>query len=41
MKKKIRLGVNIDHVLPLRNARNDNFPNLLNVCKILKIATSR
>ena len=37
MKKKIRLGVNIDHVATLRNARNDNFPNLLNVCKILKI----
>ena len=34
--KKIRLGVNIDHVATLRNARNDNFPNLLDVSKILK-----
>ena len=34
--KKIRLGVNIDHVATLRNARNENFPNLLDVSKILK-----
>ncbi len=36
MKKKIRLGVNIDHVATLRNARNENFPNLLNVALLLK-----
>ena len=36
MKKKIRLGVNIDHVATLRNARNDDFPNLLKVASILK-----
>ena len=34
--RKIRLGVNIDHVATLRNARNENFPNLLDVSKILK-----
>ncbi len=33
--KKIKLGVNIDHVATLRNARNDNFPNLLSVVKVL------
>ena len=36
MKNKIRLGVNIDHVATLRNARNENFPNLLDVAQILK-----
>tara|TARA_B100000886_G_scaffold188861_1_gene129859 strand:+ start:1012 stop:1746 length:735 start_codon:yes stop_codon:yes gene_type:complete len=36
MKKKIRLGVNIDHVATLRNARNEDFPNLLKVASILK-----
>ena len=36
MKKKIRLGVNIDHVATLRNARNEDFPNLLAVARILK-----
>ena len=36
MKKKIRLGVNIDHVATLRNARNEDFPNLLTVANILK-----
>ena len=35
MKKKIRLGVNIDHVATLRNARNENFPNLSDVAIIL------
>ena len=34
--KKIRLGVNIDHVATLRNARNDDFPDLISVSKILK-----
>ena len=36
MKKKIRLGVNIDHVATLRNARNENFPNLSDVATLLK-----
>ena len=31
-----KLGINIDHVATLRNARNENFPNLLDVSKILK-----
>ena len=35
MKKKIRLGVNIDHVATLRNARNENFPNLSDVATLL------
>ncbi len=34
--KKIRLGVNIDHVATLRNARDDNFPCLIKVAKKLK-----
>ncbi len=36
MKKKIRLGVNIDHVATLRNARNENFPDLNKVVELLK-----
>ena len=35
MTKKIRLGVNIDHVATLRNARNENFPNLSDVAILL------
>ena len=35
MKKKIRLGVNIDHVATLRNVRNENFPNLSDVAFLL------
>ena len=34
--KKIRLGVNIDHVATIRNARGEGFPDLLDVVKILK-----
>ncbi len=33
--KKIRLGINIDHVATLRNARNENSPNLLDVANLL------
>ena len=33
---KIRLGVNIDHVATVRNARGENFPNLLEISVILK-----
>ena len=36
MQKEIRLGVNIDHVATLRNARNEDFPNLLEVVKLLE-----
>ena len=35
MTNKIRLGINIDHVATLRNARNENFPNLMKVAEIL------
>ncbi len=35
-KEKIRLGVNIDHVATLRNARNEDYPNLIEVANILK-----
>lgn len=35
MEKKIKLGVNIDHVATLRNARTDNFPDLISVANIL------
>jgi len=35
MIRKIRLGVNIDHVATLRNARNENFPNLSDVVILL------
>ena len=35
MASKIRLGVNIDHVATLRNARKENFPNLMKVAEIL------
>ncbi len=30
-----KLGVNIDHVATLRNARNENFPDLINVADLL------
>ena len=35
MQKKIKLGVNIDHIATLRNARNENFPDIISVSKIL------
>ena len=35
MGKKIKLGVNIDHIATLRNARTDNFPDLISVANIL------
>ena len=35
MKKKIKLGVNIDHIATLRNARNENFPDITTVAEIL------
>ena len=33
--QKIRLGINIDHVATLRNARKENFPNLIDVSVLL------
>ena len=35
MQKKIKLGVNIDHIATLRNARNENFPDITTIAKIL------
>ena len=35
MRKKIRLGVNIDHVATLRNARKRNFPSIIDVANLL------
>tara|TARA_B100000029_G_scaffold504469_1_gene583379 strand:- start:172 stop:915 length:744 start_codon:yes stop_codon:yes gene_type:complete len=34
--EKIRLGVNIDHVATLRNARDEGYPRILDILKILK-----
>ena len=34
--EKLRLGVNIDHIATLRNARDEGYPNILDVAKILK-----
>ena len=38
MIKNIRLGVNIDHVATLRNARGGNHPEILNAAKIAENA---
>ena len=35
---EIRLGVNIDHVATVRNARGTNYPDPLNAAKIVKEA---
>lgn len=35
-KRKIRLGVNIDHIATLRNVRRGDFPDLIRAVKILK-----
>ena len=32
--KDILLGVNIDHIATLRNARTDNFPDLISVANV-------
>jgi len=32
--KKIRLGVNIDHVATIRNARGENYPEPLNAALV-------
>ncbi len=36
MKKHCRLGINIDHIATLRNARGENHPNLLRAAKVVK-----
>jgi len=36
MKEKIKLGINIDHVATLRNARDEDFPNIIRVSKKLR-----
>ena len=36
MKEKIKLGINIDHVATLRNARDEDFPNIIRVAKKLR-----
>ena len=35
-KEKMRLGVNIDHVATLRNARNGKYPDILKTARLLK-----
>ena len=35
-KKKVRLGVNIDHIATLRNVRNENLLDLIDVASTLK-----
>ena len=34
IQNKIRLGVNIDHVATLRNARKENFPSPVNAARL-------
>ena len=36
VKKKIRLGVNIDHIATLRNVRMGEDPNIIEAVKVLK-----
>ncbi len=35
---KIRLGVNIDHVATIRNARGENYPNPVKAAELAKIS---
>lgn len=35
-KKKVNLGVNIDHIATLRNVRNDGYIDLIEISKILR-----
>ena len=34
LDKKIKLGVNIDHIATLRNARGEDFPDIINAAKV-------
>ena len=36
MKRHIRLGINIDHVATLRNARGENYPEVVEAAKIVE-----
>ena len=36
MKRYVRLGVNIDHVATLRNARGENYPEVVEAAKIVE-----
>ena len=36
MQKHVRLGVNIDHVATLRNARGENYPEIVEAAKIVE-----
>ena len=36
MTRHIRLGINIDHVATLRNARGENYPEVVEAAKIVE-----
>ena len=36
MNRYVRLGINIDHVATLRNARGENYPEVINAAKIVE-----
>lgn len=36
MKRHVRLGINIDHVATLRNARGENYPEVIEAAKIVE-----
>lgn len=36
MKRHVRLGINIDHVATLRNARGENYPDVIEAAKIVE-----
>ena len=36
MKRHVRLGINIDHVATLRNARGENYPEVFKAARIVE-----
>ena len=36
MRRHVRLGINIDHVATLRNARGENYPEVIEAAKIVE-----
>ena len=36
MKRHVRLGINIDHVATLRNARGENYPEVTEAARIVE-----
>ena len=36
MKRNVRLGINIDHVATLRNARGENYPEVTEAARIVE-----